>query len=152
MLNKLKALLAPDDNETEDAPADQLQLAAAVLMVEAAWMDGDFSDDERTTVTALLKDHFALSDDDATALVELAETEQEESGHLHRYTSEIKDRFDEQQRLEIIELLWEVVYADGRLHAYEANLLRRVAGLIYVSDRDRGEARKRVLSRLGIQE
>jgi uncharacterized tellurite resistance protein B-like protein len=50
----------------------------------------------------------------------------------------------------IIEMLWEVVYADGVLHDYEANLLRRIGGLIYVSDRDRGAARKRVMKRLGI--
>jgi uncharacterized tellurite resistance protein B-like protein len=51
----------------------------------------------------------------------------------------------------VIEMLWEVAYADGRLHDYEASLLRRVTGLLYVSDRDSGEARKRVLARLGLR-
>jgi uncharacterized tellurite resistance protein B-like protein len=50
----------------------------------------------------------------------------------------------------MIEMLWEVVYADGELHDLEASLLRRVGGLLYVSDRDRGAARMRVLNRLGI--
>jgi len=50
-----------------------------------------------------------------------------------------------------VEMLWEVVYADGVLHDYEANLLRRIGGLIYVSDMDRGNARKRVMTRLGIE-
>ena len=47
-------------------------------------------------------------------------------------------------------MLWEVVYADGIAHAYEANLLRRIGGLLYAPDRDQGAARKRVLARLGI--
>jgi len=50
----------------------------------------------------------------------------------------------------VIEMLWEVAYADGQLHDYEANLLRRITGLLYVSDRESGEARKRVLARLGL--
>ena len=55
-----------------------------------------------------------------------------------------------EERVGILELLWEVVYADGTLHDYEASLLRRVAGLLYVSDRESGEARLRVMERLGI--
>jgi len=50
----------------------------------------------------------------------------------------------------MMEMLWEVAYADGRLHEYEASLARQVAGLIHVSDRDNGAARKRVLARLGL--
>ena len=53
-----------------------------------------------------------------------------------------------EERIELIEMIWEVVYADGELHDYEANLLRRLGGLLYVSDRERGDARKRVLARL----
>ena len=64
-------------------------------------------------------------------------------------TRVIKDNYSQQERVELIEMIWEVVYADGVRHDYEDSLLRRIAGLIYVSDRDRGNARKRVLERLG---
>ena len=57
---------------------------------------------------------------------------------------------DEEERIGVIEMLWEVAYADGELHDYEASLLRRVAGLLYVSDRANGEARLRVMAKLGI--
>ena len=57
-----------------------------------------------------------------------------------------------EERVGILELLWEVVYADGQLHDYEASLLRRVAGLLYVSDRESGEARLRVMGRLGTEQ
>ncbi len=58
--------------------------------------------------------------------------------------------FSDAERIELIEMLWEVAYADGVVHDYEHNLLRRIAGLIYVTDRDRGLARNRVLARLGL--
>ena len=61
----------------------------------------------------------------------------------------IKDRFPHEERLELMEMLWEVAYADGVLHDFEASLMRRISGLIYVSDRDSGAARKRALARLG---
>ena len=66
------------------------------------------------------------------------------------FTRVIKDRFSEDERVRMIEMLWTGAYADRRLHDYEASLVRRVAGLIYVADRDSGAARKRVLRRLGL--
>ena len=64
-------------------------------------------------------------------------------------TNKVKAALDENQRIEMIEMLWEVVYADQALHDFEANLMRRLAGLLHVPDRASGEARKRVLQRLG---
>ncbi|MFN3231833.1 MAG: TerB family tellurite resistance protein [Alphaproteobacteria bacterium] len=151
MIEKLKSLFGKEAPQVDRSP-EKLHLAAAVLMVEAAFMDGEFTEEERSTIDTLLKQHFGLSDADTTELIALAEEEHEVAGHLFRYTKAIKDALDEQERLEIIELLWQVVYADGESHAYEANLLRRIAGLIYVSDRDRGDARKRVLARMGVNE
>ena len=60
------------------------------------------------------------------------------------------DFFEPEERIALIEMLWEVAYADGELHDYEASLIRRITGLLYVSDRDSGEARKRVRARLGL--
>ena len=82
-------------------------------------------------------------------MVEAAEHEVTHAVELYRFARLAKDRFDHDERVQLIEMLWEVVYADGELHHYEANLLRRIAGLIYVSDKDTGSARKRVLARLG---
>ena len=79
---------------------------------------------------------------------DLAVTEQSEASQLLGFTRAIKDRYSLEERIELIEMIWEVVYADGELHDYEANLLRRLGGLLYVSDRERGDARKRVLARL----
>ncbi len=67
-----------------------------------------------------------------------------------RFTRVVKDSFSHAERVELIEMIWEVVYADGERHDYEDSLMRRIAGLIYVSDRERGEARRRALARLGV--
>ena len=149
MIDRIKILLRgadPDgDGQTEpDAP----KLAAAALLVEAACMDGHFDGDERDAVCAALGAHFGLSESEADTLIEEAEAAHHEATDLHRFTRAINDRYDHGDRLAVMEMLWEVVYADGRLHAYEANLIRRVGGLLHITDRERGEARKRVLARL----
>ena len=64
----------------------------------------------------------------------------------------IKDRYTPEERIGMIEMLWQVAFADGNVDMYESNLIRRVAGLIYVSDIERGRAKKRVQARLGINE
>jgi len=130
---------------------DELQLAAAALMIEAARLDAHFDDRERAAVTDLMQRRFGLAEDEATELVDAADAVVTDSVELYRFARVVKDRFDVDERIELVEMLWRVVYADGVLHDYEANLLRRVAGLIYVSDRDSGAARKRAMESLGIE-
>ena len=74
----------------------------------------------------------------------------ENAGDLYAFTRIIKDRYEHEQRIEMVEMLWEVAFADGNLDHFESNLISRIAGLIFVSDRDRGDAKKRVMARLGI--
>ncbi len=153
MLDRIKSLFGGDAPETSKTAAESrldLKLAAAVLLVDAARADESYSEEERARVDAILKQRFHLTDEEVTSLSALAEERAEESVNLHRFTSQIKDGWSEDERIGLIELLWEVAYVDGKIHAYEDHLVRRVAGLIYVTDRDRGEARKRVVERLGL--
>ncbi len=126
------------------------QMAAAVLMVETARLDGVVQDAERDRVQGLLAKRFGLTPWVAAQLVARAERTATESVAWQGLTHTLKESLDEAERVEILEMLWEVAYADGVLHDYEASLLRRVAGLLYVSDRDNGEARLRVMAKLGI--
>jgi uncharacterized tellurite resistance protein B-like protein len=139
--------------EPEDRPAaadlEPRLVAAAALMVEAARLDGDFSEGERRRILLLLTDRFGLPADAAERLLAAGEDEARASVDLHAFTSAIKDGFDHEGRIGLIEMLWAVVYADGELHDYEASLMRRVAGLLYVSDGESAEARERALARLG---
>lgn len=151
MINRIRKLFTGmDAGDPETHRADGRALAAAVLMVEAARLDGNFDESERRSIRSLVTDRFGLDDAEADDLIAEAETVHDDSNHLVRFTRAIKETCPPEERVAIVEMLWEVVYADGVLHDYEANLLRRVGGLIYVSDRDRGAARKRVMARLGI--
>jgi uncharacterized tellurite resistance protein B-like protein len=152
MLDRLKQIFQPEAADRSSGPHrfDELQLAAAALMVEAATMDSNFNAEERARVNRLVQDRFALSAEEAGDLVGEAEQMAAASVEWHGFTRAIKNGFDHAERIQLIEMLWEVVYADGELHDYEASLLRRVSGLLYVSDRESGEARKRVLARLGL--
>jgi uncharacterized tellurite resistance protein B-like protein len=147
MLERLKKLMSSPEPETAE-PGD-LELAVAVLLVEAARMDANFDLKERATIERLLAERFSLSPDETRQLVALAEKKAESSNQLYPFTRLAVERMDEKQRIRLIEMLWEVAYADGILDADEDALLRRVAGLIYVSDQERGAARRRVLARLG---
>ncbi len=126
----------------------ELRLAAAALMVEAAKLDGSFDEAERERIAALLDGRFAMSADDIATLIAAADEETDLAGGLYGFTRTVRERFDHAERVAMIEMLWEVAYADGALHDFEANMLRRVAGLLYVTDQESGAARKRVLARL----
>ena len=149
MLKRIKAALA-DSSAIEEPSYEDHKVAAAVMLIEAAALDGDFDPKEREAIAGLLMRHFDIGAADSSDLISMAEVEQSGANDLVRYTRAIKDNYSPENRIELIEMLWEVAYADKVLHEYEANLLRRIGGLLYVSDRDRGEARKRVLNRLGI--
>jgi uncharacterized tellurite resistance protein B-like protein len=147
MLDRLKSLFAAPEAEAGSGghPIDELQLAAACLLVEAAHQDATFDDAERAMVDRLVRERFGLDAVEADALVAAADGAVSDAVELYGFTRRIKDVFDHDERVEMIEMLWQVAYADGALHDHEASLLRRVAGLLYVSDRESGEARKRVL-------
>jgi uncharacterized tellurite resistance protein B-like protein len=136
-----------------DSPlADELKLALAALLAEAAHSHEHFDESERAVVARLLQRRFNLSPADARALLAAGERESNRSAELFHLTRIVNERLSAEQRVELIEMLWEVAYTDGVLDEYEDSLLRRVGGLIYVPDRERGMARQRVLRRLGLGE
>lgn len=151
MTNRIKAffknLKKPEPGQKAAHFSDK-DLAAAALLVEAAHMDGTLGISERDTIYGLLTERFALKTEEADDLFNKALTKQGEATHLMRFTRTIKDHYSESERIELIEMLWQVAFADGVIHDYEDNLIRRIAGLIYVSDRDRGDAKKRVRERI----
>jgi uncharacterized tellurite resistance protein B-like protein len=141
---------SPADAAT--AAPDKLKLALAALLVEAAHSHQHFDERERAVVARLLQQRFSLSPVDARALLAAGEAESNRSAELFHLTRIVNERLSAEQRIELIEMLWEVAYADGVLDEFEDSLLRRVGGLIYVPDRVRGMARQRVLKRLGLGE
>ncbi len=150
MINRIKELLLGGSVKVSRPKKDELQAAAAALLVEAACMDGNFDDQERKSILSLMEQHFNLNGEESLTLISEAEKIIENASDLYAFTRVIKDRYEPEQRIEMVEMLWEVAFADRTVDHYESNLISRVAGLIFVSDRDRGEARKRVMARLGI--
>ena len=131
---------------------DERQLAAVALLIEAALMDERFDESERAKITELVRSRFDLDAEEAGGLIEAAQDEVEGSSQLFRFTRVINRDYSQEERVELMEMLWQVAYADGELHDYEANLMRRIAGLIHVTDQDSGAARKRALGRLGLED
>ena len=130
-------------------PAD-LREAVAVLLLEAAHRDENFSPEERAMVAHLLMSRFQLSQAECRDLIAATEKANADIVQLHPYTRAIAEQMDPAGRIELIEMLWDVAYADGVLDPEEDALIRRIGSLIYVSDRDRVLARHRVLARLGL--
>jgi len=148
MIPKLKAWLFGTAPGADDNADDDLHLAAAALLVEAAMLDNHFADRERETIATLLESRFGLTTHEAEALIGRASSAVAESTQIYGFTRTLKDRLEPDERIRIIEMLWEVVCADGTVHSFESGLVRRVAGLLFVPDRESGEARRRVLARL----
>lgn len=108
----------------------RLAVATCALLLEAAQADDDFSADEQDLVTALVKERFGLAGADLEELLELAESRRQRSAGLYEFTRLIDQNTDHAGKLEILELLWRVVYRDGRLEAREDALMHKLARLL----------------------
>ena len=136
MLQSLKDLfdrLLPPAAEADPRAAEHLlQLATAVMLVEVMRADASFHAGERAAVLAALRDKFALADDEAARLAELAEATARQATDLFGFTSRINERFEMPQKLRMVEHMWRVAYADGHLSEHERHVLWRIADLLHV--------------------
>ena len=136
MLRALKHLLDSLAAPSSGAPAGgehALHLAAAVLLVEVMRADPATTDAERRAVMDALRRKFALADDELARLVELAQETARTSGDFYAFTSTINDRFSHEQKVRMVEYMWQVAYADGAIDANENHLISKVAGLLHVT-------------------
>lgn len=150
MLETLRKILFGDAPKPAVPPDHEVQFAVAVLLTEAASMDGTIDEAETQRIRALLMSHFGLSPADAALLMREADAALAQQVEVYGPSRVLKDALTYPQRIELIEMLWDVVYADGVVHDYEASLMRRLGGLLFVDDQDSGAARKRVLERRGL--
>ena len=150
MLDRILVLLTHSETVVSVDRREDLQVAAAALLVEAARMDDRFDESERRTVEGLLSARFHLSADETRRLLDAAERAADQSTQLFRFTQTVAQNLSPAERAGLIEMLWEVAYADGILAPQEDALIRRIAGLVYVPDSERTAARRRVRQRLGL--
>jgi uncharacterized tellurite resistance protein B-like protein len=140
-----KFFKAPEAASVADAPST----AVAALLVELALSDADYTAEEQGIVEHLLAGLFDLDAAAARAARLEGEAAQARASDLVRFTRVVKTQLAEVERIAFIEGLWEVALSDGTRDPYEDALLRKLAPLIAVSDRDSAEARRRVLARAG---
>ena len=118
-LKDLVDRVAGHDKPARNFHEDELRLASAALLVHASMIDGQFDASERRTLKALLRERFELDDDEVRRLVREASQEESESVDLFGFTNVLCRELDQDGRKRIVEMLWEVVMADGVIHEFE---------------------------------
>jgi len=128
---------------------DDYRLAAAALLVHTAAIDGDVTQGERDKLRAVIRRRFNLDDAATAELLEKATAAEHEAVDLYHFTHLLNRALDEEGRARVIEMMWEIVYADGTRDELEDNLLWRAADLLGVSPRERIELRQRIAAKAG---
>lgn len=150
MFDRIQQFLRSVTGESERKSAftrEDPRVAMAALFYHIIEADGVVSEDESRTLRNVLKEEFRLDEAELRALLEAGQRADDEAVDLYHFTSVLKNSFDAEQRVDFIELLWELVYADGVRDELEDNTVWRIAELLGVSGRDRVLRRLRVAER-----
>lgn len=145
MFEAFRKLFA-DDGAADPARYDErdYRLAAAALLVHTAAIDGSITDAERTRLHDVVKQRFQLDDRSTDELIERATVADENAVDLYRFTSKLNRSLDAKARARMVEMMWQVVFADGKVTEFEDNLVWRAADLLSVSREERIALRNRV--------
>tara|TARA_B100000686_G_C16513193_1_gene823223 strand:+ start:188 stop:559 length:372 start_codon:yes stop_codon:yes gene_type:complete len=115
------------------------------ILVEAAAIDGKIDKSEVSKIKRSLVNFFEITHDKSSEIVDKSLNEIDASNSFYYFTSKINKEYEYDKKIELIEILWEIILADGEIHDFESNLIRRLSGLLYVSDIDCGNAKKKAL-------
>jgi uncharacterized tellurite resistance protein B-like protein len=147
MFDSFKSFIAEfvdGDKHPSQFGDDDYRLAAAALLVHAAAIDGEMSQPERDKLRAIIKKRFNLDEAATGELIDKATAAEHEAVDLYHFTHVLNRALDEEGRAKVVEMMWEIVYADGQRDELEDNLLWRAADLLGVSARERIELRRRI--------
>ena len=122
---------------------DNKSIMVAALLIHSAKMDENYTDIEKKIIKKALINLNDISSDQADNLIRHAEKKEDAANQIVEFTREIK-KYSMEYRLKIIEVVWKIVYSDGISDSYETNLIRRICGLLYVSDKDNGIIKNKV--------
>jgi uncharacterized tellurite resistance protein B-like protein len=134
------------DNLKKDGAGD-VNLATCALLLELAHIDGKFSKQERDNITGIFKTKYGLSEQEVKELIESSESELEKSIDLWKFTNLINQNYTLEEKLKVIETVWEVAYSDGELEKHEDYLVHKVATLLRLSHKQLIDAKLKVLHR-----
>ena len=148
MLDSLKNFFKQSKNDTQETNTKEELNLLCGLMLEAAQVDGKVDQIEIDKIEKALIEIF--QEDQSKVELELHNSlkEIQEPKSLHFFTSRLNKKFSNKKKDLLIETLWEIILSDGKVHEFESNLIRRLAGLLYISDVSCGNARRRALTNL----
>ena len=147
MIKLLKDILSNNISEEDKVDTKNLELLSG-LMIEAAYTDGQIDEIEINKIKLTLINVFEEDPKEVDLFLDEALKNKNNTKSLHYYTSLINKNFSDDKKLRLIEALWEIVLSDGKIHDYESNLIRRLSGLLYISDVNSGNARKKALDKI----
>jgi uncharacterized tellurite resistance protein B-like protein len=124
---------AHSPEQAKKADAQHILMAACALLLEIASADGEFSEDEQGVILSLLEKRYGLCGDDAAELIKAAQAERGKSIDLWQFTNLINQNYSEDDKIGIMETIWKVIYADGRLNGHEDYLVHNLANLLRLS-------------------
>ncbi len=136
-----------NQNNTSDNYESNLEILCG-LMIEAANSDGKIDQEELKKINSSLIEVFEENPKEVELTISKSVENKNNSKSLFYYTSKINKEYSYEKKLSLIEVLWEVIFSDGETHDFETSLIRRLAGLLYISDIDSGNARKRALNKI----
>lgn len=139
MLDLFKNLLGNQETSESVPEIDheqQIQIATCALFIEVANSDDDFTEDEKKHIIELMKDQFGLNNDEVNELIELSEEQIKESVSLYEFTEIIDKNFSREEKLEVVEQLWKLIYLDDQLHQYEDYFIRRICSNLHLEHED----------------
>ena len=152
MFSTVKNWLSQNDTQAVTEVSESLKLAQLVtaLLVEAAGADGKIADEESQLISEIISAQFELSDDEMVTVLSDAVNDYTDRIEIYGLMRRLREKADYEERIGVLELVWMVVLSDDRLDHIEAQLMRRLAGLLYISDVDSGLAAQTARTRLGI--
>jgi len=145
MFNKLKSIFDKKIEE-ENEQFDTVQIAISTLMIQTAVYDGVFDEQEKSEILELIKKYFNFNEDQKLSLFKIAMKVNDDSNDMQQFTRVLNDHLSEEEKLKIIEMLWKIIISDGRIDDYENALIRKISGLLYISDRDVGQIKKQLIA------
>ena len=144
MFDKLKSVFDKKIEE-ESEQFNTVQIAISTLMIQTAVYDGTFDEQEKSKILELIKKYFNFNEDQKLTLFKIAMKVNDDSNDMQQFTSVLNHNLSEEEKLNIIEMLWKIIISDGHIDDYENALIRKISGLLYISDRDVGLIKKKLI-------
>ena len=127
---------------------DKITLVCS-LLIHAAKIDEKYTEKEKKIILSALTQLYNKNEDELIKVLEQAEKLENQSNQILKFTKAVKD-YDKNFRLKVIEIMWKIIYSDGVSDIYESNLMRRLSSLLYISDRENGEIKKKLIVSLNL--